>query len=556
MKFTKRTTKPEKGNKYYNTKDKGGYSTAIKGSPTDPDCNVLHNCFSGDTRIVTRDGVFPFESLEGKTVEVLSLDATYRLADIKSYGEQELFKVTLENGDVFYATANHRWYVRRISFFKGKRYEKYVFKDTEHLSKSDYIPYNINQACDVDEDGIRHGFIYGDGSYYNGKRHSQANLCGGKRDFMMEYFIEAKHVTEQENGTISCYPYPASYKQIPDLSSTLEYLRGFIAGLMASDGCVDADGCPKISTVKKADAEKISEILSVLGYRNHVTSETRDTNYKKGSTIYNILIKKGQIPYQLFVNPKHQLRSIPADGVTPTAFTRVRSVESTGIIEDVYCAEEPETHTITLEGNILTGQCVGYAFGRVNEIAGDTKMSILEPRNAETWVAIAEKQGHKVYQSPKPGDVMCWAKGSATNSADGAGHVAVVEEVYSDQCVLTSESGWQAKNPFWTQVRNKGNGNWGQNSTYKFLGFIRPKQFEEADKIQNPYKVPTKVVKEGDSGEAVKWLQHALKQRGYLSSNVDGYFGVFTLGALLAYQFKNGLDVDGVCGPKTRASLS
>ena len=183
-------------------------------------------------------------------------------------------------------------------------------------------------------------------------------------------------------------------------------------------------------------------------------------------------------------------------------------------------------------------------------------MSILEPRNAETWVAIAGKQGHKVYQSPKPGDVMCWAKGSPTNSADGAGHVAFVEEVYSDQCVLTSESGWKAKNPFWTQVRNKGNGNWGQNSTYKFLGFIRPKQFEEADKIQNPYKVPTKVVKEGDSGESVKWLQHALKERGYLSSNVDGYFGVLTLGALLAYQFKNGLEVDGVCGPKTRESLS
>lgn len=204
--------------------------------------------------------------------------------------------------------------------------------------------------------------------------------------------------------------------------------------------------------------------------------------------------------------------------------------------------------------NVLAN-CVGWCYSRVNEVLGDPSMPILEPRNAETWVTIANKQGHKVYQSPKPGDIMCWAKGSATNSADGAGHVAFVEKVYTDQCVLTSESGWQAKNPFWTQTRNKGNGNWGQNSTYKFLGFIRPKQFE-GDELQNPYKVPTKVVKEGDSGDNVKWLQHALKVRGYLSSNVDGYFGVFTLGALLAYQFKNGLEVDGVCGPKTRASLS
>jgi hypothetical protein len=44
MAFTPRLTKPEAGNKYYITKAKGGWSTAIVGCPTDPDCNVLHNC--------------------------------------------------------------------------------------------------------------------------------------------------------------------------------------------------------------------------------------------------------------------------------------------------------------------------------------------------------------------------------------------------------------------------------------------------------------------------------------------------------------------------------
>ena len=42
--FTARTTKPEAGNKYYNTKANGGWSPAIKGSPTDKDCDVLANC--------------------------------------------------------------------------------------------------------------------------------------------------------------------------------------------------------------------------------------------------------------------------------------------------------------------------------------------------------------------------------------------------------------------------------------------------------------------------------------------------------------------------------
>lgn len=42
--FTPRTTKPEKGNPYYNTKANGGYSNAIVGKPTDKGCNVLANC--------------------------------------------------------------------------------------------------------------------------------------------------------------------------------------------------------------------------------------------------------------------------------------------------------------------------------------------------------------------------------------------------------------------------------------------------------------------------------------------------------------------------------
>lgn len=39
-----RTTRPGKGNKYYITKSKGGYSTCIQGKPTDSLCNVLSNC--------------------------------------------------------------------------------------------------------------------------------------------------------------------------------------------------------------------------------------------------------------------------------------------------------------------------------------------------------------------------------------------------------------------------------------------------------------------------------------------------------------------------------
>ena len=42
--FTMRTSLPEKGNKFYNTKSQGGYSYCIVGKPTCDGLNVLANC--------------------------------------------------------------------------------------------------------------------------------------------------------------------------------------------------------------------------------------------------------------------------------------------------------------------------------------------------------------------------------------------------------------------------------------------------------------------------------------------------------------------------------
>lgn len=115
--------------------------------------------------------------------------------------------------------------------------------------------------------------------------------------------------------------------------------------------------------------------------------------------------------------------------------------------------------------------CVGYALGRFNEI-GDYKTFKYAIRgNAEDFFDNAKLLGLKTGQEPKLGAIACWSKGITHNSGDGAGHVAIVEQIYNRDTILTSESGWNG-NAFWVQNRHRVNGNWGQNSTYKFLGFI------------------------------------------------------------------------------------
>lgn len=119
--------------------------------------------------------------------------------------------------------------------------------------------------------------------------------------------------------------------------------------------------------------------------------------------------------------------------------------------------------------NVLAN-CVGYAYGRFNEIGGYGYCKYLSPVNAENFIQYAG--GLKVGQTPKLGACMVWRKGATLSNSDGAGHVAIVEQVISSTQVVTSESGYNASKPFWTQTRSKGNGNWGAGSGYTFLGFI------------------------------------------------------------------------------------
>ena len=63
-------------------------------------------------------------------------------------------------------------------------------------------------------------------------------------------------------------------------------------------------------------------------------------------------------------------------------------------------------------------------------------------------------------------------------------------------------------------------------------------------------------LKKGSSGPKVKNLQQRLKELGFDPHGIDGKFGLGTQTAVLAFQKANGLDPDGMVGPKTTAALN
>ena len=92
--------------------------------------------------------------------------------------------------------------------------------------------------------------------------------------------------------------------------------------------------------------------------------------------------------------------------------------------------------------------CVGYAAGRFNEIIGAGKFVYFQhPPNAEDFYDTGIAAGLPISQKPQLGAIACWAKGKTHTGTDGAGHVAVVEEIKSDGSIITSESGYGAKKP-------------------------------------------------------------------------------------------------------------
>lgn len=122
-------------------------------------------------------------------------------------------------------------------------------------------------------------------------------------------------------------------------------------------------------------------------------------------------------------------------------------------------------------GSVLSN-CVGYAWGRAAQLEGDPKCTIgvpsvrlkaglHRPTSAYAWMGCAN--GRKTGKTPKIGAVCVW---KSTVKKD-YGHVAVVEEVYSDGSWLSSESAYGGF-AFANRKYNKNS----DRKNYKFLGFI------------------------------------------------------------------------------------
>ena len=190
------------------------------------------------------------------------------------------------------------------------------------------------------------GFVLGDGSDYaynhNNSKGVKIRLCGKKIQYL-DLFIKAGYKIQNNNSNpndIFLSKTGKTFKQRFIENHCWEFLSysdlvSLFKGYYAADGSLNEN---KIATSNPDLAQMIRDISAVAGF--HISSEkyeVRNTNYKNNAELYTFHFIKSQPS-----NRNWTVKEIKITGTSPY---------------DAWCLVEPITHTFTLEGGIVTGNC-------------------------------------------------------------------------------------------------------------------------------------------------------------------------------------------------------
>lgn len=281
----------------------------------------MFNCFSGDTTFVTFDGIRKFHEVgDGNKVQVLDKNGEWREATVRSYGEQQLQKVTLRSNSgtmvSVKVTPNHRWVLQNGEV-------------TTEINKGDkligtpsiagYMPTNPGECCYWISGFIKAAGI-GNALVINSKTHDMKRTL---EVFRASGCLESTKILSNEDTM-------AMFSSVPEVEYGKwgglkpEYRKAYVHGLIYA---LYDRGQIRVTDTKMLDL--ILELSCIAGY--HKTKIL--THYEGGKHSYIVGLEAG------------------------IGYWEVAAIQDLGEKETVWCVEEPETKTFTLESGIVTGNC-------------------------------------------------------------------------------------------------------------------------------------------------------------------------------------------------------
>lgn len=319
------------------------------------------HCFGGDTEVFTDRGLIPIKELynSNKPINIVNGNGEWESVKFSNYGKQKLFKLTISFGgnkygkvtkDI-YCTDEHRWFKL---YGRGRNVEVL----TKDLLPGDILP-TVLTKCKLekfDVDGLRHGFIYGDGF----KNHCEKDCNIGKAVFYTDakrkvekYFENVKPYTHPSGKELTAALYKSKFDLTipPDFSFSDEYILGFLIGYFAADGSFGAGKC----AVSSANLEHLTHIRNLCTHLGFMCKEIKSRyrcGFGKFSYIHSFRVHRCSLPDCFDITERFKEKS---SNMNYTRW-RVVSVEETDLVEDVYCCQT-STGSFLLADNILTGNC-------------------------------------------------------------------------------------------------------------------------------------------------------------------------------------------------------
>ena len=357
---------------FYELKKKYGLRTAKEWLDTEysggfylhdaPSSTYKPYCFSGDTKILTKNGIKELKDLVDTDIQVLNKNHGWENATVKCFGKNKLRKLTLERfgkTKEIMVTGNHIWFV------KDKTNSKTSEIKTDDLKEGMRIPFNTSKTWSQvtpSPFGVAHGFFTGDGDK---GEHMRANFCGDK-EALIPYFTPTNITGSDKEKTTRGIP--NAFRNLPSLDEPLSYLYGWLSGYFAADGNVDEQGRCTLSSTVKENLEFVREVLCVLGMPvNNIRYQDRVSNLTNElGRVYVITLSAEYLKEDFFIRPLHKKNfELNKDKPRKERYWLVKSVEETDREEDVYCAVVEGSESFTLDNNVLTHNCYAYDLSRL-----------------------------------------------------------------------------------------------------------------------------------------------------------------------------------------------
>lgn len=263
--------------------------------------------------VATEEGIFPIESLEGKKFRVKSLDGVWADASCwLSSEDAEVLEFQFSDHITTASTKEHRWPV----YEDGQIVKKYA----SELKEGDLIPLNRNEPTGImgdlsltEEQGFFLGYSFGDGwvserksGKETGKKVAGLTFASNEKE-MAERLVQFANTHKKRQSKVNIsnkgeinfqttaqnFIREFMYETKDSLpqkiwTSNDSYIRGFVDGLLSSDGSVyvgDSQAYINYTTSRENVAKEFSKLLSFYGIRTTIhTQTTSNIRFPNGKT--------------------------------------------------------------------------------------------------------------------------------------------------------------------------------------------------------------------------------------------------------------------------------